>query len=347
MVLLEMLKLARDTNHGRKVMSAEENGREPQGGEAGNSENSRPEHALPVETMPLHSLPREALAELGLTRDQIATPITPAAPLAAPERPAEFSTPATPAGPANPVGQALPVTPATPARSSSRTENAALTPLPPASPPASVSVSVTKRTGEITPLPSELISASSSQSEISRNTMMAAEGDLDFLREMAEAEQRAALAAESPLPAAVASPLPVDSGEHKPSRAPVTPEYVAAPENPVHVTVQGDPTGSEAADCAPATMMQLNVKRPTPLRDQLGRQVEAQDLEMATSQFSDGVPEWFLHEGEEIERHRGKLDVSERLTEEGDEEKRGLTPWLLFATLIGLAVFLYQYLTQA
>ena len=316
-------------------MSAEERGRGAQGEQAGGSESPRPVHPLPAETMPLHSLPREALAELGLTRDQLATPATPAAPLATSESPAELVTPATPAGPA------LPVTPATPARPLSGTEGAALTPLPPARHSAAAPVAVNKRTDEITPLPQGMLSGSPGSSEISRNTMMAAEGDLDFLREMAEAERQAALAAESPLPAAMSSPLPAE---------PVASEaaaYPAAAAGPMASAVQGDLTDSEAAEYAPATMMQLNIKRPTPLRDQLGREVEAQDLEMATSQFSDGVPEWFLHEGEEIERHRGKLEVSERLTEEGDEEKRGLTPWLLFALLVGLAVFLYQYLTQA
>ena len=188
------------------------------------------------------------------------------------------------------------------------------------------SATVSKATDDITPLPRELAALllapnedapSSGAQEIERSTMMVANAEsADFLRQLAEAE-RAAAEAET-----------LDGADQGPELAELAAGWSASQ------------AGNEAADGhAPVTMMQAPVMRSTGLTDKLGRAVEREDLAMATSQFSEGIPEWFMRENEEIEQHRRHLEVRETLTEEGDKSA-GLPTWLLglfvLLTVVGM-----------
>ena len=174
---------------------------------------------------------------------------------------------------------------------------------------------VSKETDDITPLPRELAALllapkedapSSNAQEVERSTMMVADAEsADFLRQLADAE-RAAAEAET-----------LDGVDQGQELAEIAANW------------SGSETENESADThAPVTMMQAPMMRSTGLTDKLGRAVEREDLAMATSQFSEGIPEWFMRENEEIEQHRRQLEVRDTLTEEGDV-RAGLPTWLL------------------
>ena len=141
---------------------------------------------------------------------------------------------------------------------------------------------------------------------------------------------------------------PLPSGVETPSQLPNTRQALLKEEMSEQTVT---PQSSQAiapvsASHAPVTLVHTPLKRPAPLKDQLGREVGRHTLDMATSQFSEGVPEWFLSEDEELGLHRGRLELPELLTEEGEETKPNLIPTVCLVGLISCSLFLYQYLSQ-